>query len=638
MTCSRCGTEMPAVANFCSHCGRHLRTLDATGEWPARLDDEAGRTGGFGADFSATTALGPGALDTSAGLRGGDAETADSLDPRDLDTADSLKPDDLETAPSLDADALAPTLVLGADAQASGGIDADMTVVAPSRPTTPPPVLRSPRPAPRERRPPRPRGDGSNGPLAVGQTFGTRYHIIKVLGVGGMGAVYQGWDTELSESVAIKVIRPEAIEDPTAAQELEKRFKRELLLARQVTHRNVVRIHDLGEVDGIKYITMTYVDGTDLATWLKGGPLDIPRTLKITRSIVEGLQAAHAAGIVHRDLKPANIMIRGDGEALIMDFGIARSTNAPADVAATPVVDLPVSLRSTATMYTEATMSGSIVGTVPYMAPEQARGQDVDQRTDIYALGLIVYDMLAGRHRASRSESAIQELKDRMEKAPEPINAVVPSVPGPLNELVSKCIEPDPANRFATTKELSDALARLDDHGELRPVQRQVGLPILAAVVTLMVALTAGIWWYQRQFIPPAAHDPVSVVIADLQNNTGDAAFDRTLEPMMKRALEGAAFVTAYDRSAIRGLGAKPREQMDESAAHELAVQQGLGVVLAGSIDSAGSGYRIVLKASQAIAGTQIFAGEARAASKDKVLDVTTRLVGRAQRTRRRYV
>ena len=638
MHCSRCGTEMPAVANFCSHCGRHLRGLDATGAWPARDLDQARAGAAAGEDFPATTALHPSELDETAQLVSPDLETADALDPSDLETAPLLRPDELDTANAVDPDALAPTLVLDSGSLASDHTtDPDLTVVAPARPATPPPnnlrspILRSPRPTRRERRPPTNRGDGTAGPLAVGQTFGTRYHIIKVLGVGGMGAVYQGWDTELSESVAIKVIRPEAIEDPSAALELEKRFKRELLLARQVTHRNVVRIHDLGEVDGIKYITMTYVDGTDLATWLKGGPLDIPRTLKITRSIVEGLQAAHAAGIVHRDLKPANIMIRGDGEALIMDFGIARSTNAPSDVSATPVLDLPVNLRSSATMYTDATMSGSIVGTVPYMAPEQARGKDVDQRTDIYALGLIVYDMLAGRHRAARSESAIQELKDRMERAPEPIKAVVPSVPEPLNELVSKCIEPEPANRYATTKDLSDALARLDDHGELRPVQRQVGLPMLAAVVTLMIAFTAGIWWYQRQFIPPAAHDPVSVVIADLQNNTGDAAFDRTLEPMMKRALEGAGFVTAYDRSAIRGLGAKPLEQMDEAAAHELAVKQGLGVVLAGSIDSAGAGYRVVLKASQAIAGTQIFSGEARAASKDKVLDVTTRLVGRVR-------
>jgi serine/threonine protein kinase len=291
-------------------------------------------------------------------------------------------------------------------------------------------------------------GDGHRGPLAVGQPFGTRYHIIKVLGVGGMGAVYQGWDTELNESVAIKVIRPEALEDQAAALELERRFKRELLLARQVTHPNVVRIHDLGDVDGIKYITMTYVDGTDLATWLSGGPLDVPRTLKIARSIVDGLQAAHAAGIVHRDLKPANIMIRSDGDALIMDFGIARSMNAPADRGATPVVDLPGGLRYAATGSSEVTMPGAIVGTVRYMAPEQARGDAVDERTDIYAFGLIIYDCLAGQHRASKGGSAVEELERRIKRVPDAIKSVVPTVPDPLNELISRCVEPDPAKRF----------------------------------------------------------------------------------------------------------------------------------------------------------------------------------------------
>ena len=168
---------------------------------------------------------------------------------------------------------------------------------------------------------------GSEGPLEVGQAFGTRYHIIRVLGVGGMGAVYQAWDAELGVSVAVKVIRPEITADPLAAQEIERRFKRELLLARQVTHKNVVRIHDLGEIDGIKYITMPYVDGSDLATILKKETkLPVPRALRIARGIVSGLVTAHDAGVVHRDLKPANIMVGTEDEPTIMDFGIARSS------------------------------------------------------------------------------------------------------------------------------------------------------------------------------------------------------------------------------------------------------------------------------------------------------------------------
>src|SRR5688572_16135692 len=145
----------------------------------------------------------------------------------------------------------------------------------------------------------------ATGPLVPGQVFGSRYHIIRALGVGGMGAVYQAWDAELGVPLAIKVIRPDVMDDPGVAEEVERRFKRELLLAREVTHPNVVRIHDLGEIDGIKYITMTYVEGSDLSSLLKReGTLLVPTVLRIARAVVAGLVAAHKAGVVHRDLKP----------------------------------------------------------------------------------------------------------------------------------------------------------------------------------------------------------------------------------------------------------------------------------------------------------------------------------------------
>ncbi len=168
------------------------------------------------------------------------------------------------------------------------------------------------------------------GPLRPGQAFGSRYHIIRSLGIGGMGAVYQAWDAELGVAVAMKVIRPDTMRDPLVAADIERRFKRELVLARQVTHKNVVRIYDLGDISGIKYITMSYVDGADLATRLaRDGALPVTEVMRIARQVVAGLVEAHKAGVVHRDLKPANIMIDRAGEALIMDFGIARSSGGP---------------------------------------------------------------------------------------------------------------------------------------------------------------------------------------------------------------------------------------------------------------------------------------------------------------------
>jgi serine/threonine protein kinase len=227
----------------------------------------------------------------------------------------------------------------------------------------------------------------ATGPLRVGQAFGPRYHIIRVLGVGGMGAVYHAWDAELGMAVALKVIRPETSTDPATAQEMERRFKQELVLARQVTHKNVVRIHDLGEISGIKYITMPYLDGSDLATKLKERTkLPVSEALSIARDVAAGLAAAHEAGIVHRDLKPANIMILTD-RAVIMDFGIARS--AENVVAATAPSSLPLTGTpgwQTLGGVTTATVAGAVLGTVHYMAPEQARGEVVDQRADVYAL------------------------------------------------------------------------------------------------------------------------------------------------------------------------------------------------------------------------------------------------------------
>ncbi len=336
-------------------------------------------------------------------------------------------------------------------------------------------------------------------PLNVGQNFGTRYHIIRLLGIGGMGAVYQAWDTVLEVSVAVKVIRLPATMDPADARAMEKRFKRELLLARQVTHKNVVRIHDLGEIDGITYITMPYVQGSDLATIIKReGKLPIDRALSIAKQVGSGLAAAHEAGVVHRDLKPANIMVEEEGDALIMDFGIARSTTAGMTM----------------------TVGGGVVGTIDYMAPEQARGESVDQRADLYAFGLILNDMLLGR-RAGSNSTAVAALLDRMQKAPASVRSIDPSIPVAIDAMVTKCLQPDPAARYATLRELLAELDRLDAFGhplapETQPLTSAIGgtivsppaaVPALrrytkwAAAAAVLVAV-AGTAWVLRDRLP----------------------------------------------------------------------------------------------------------------------------------------
>ena len=481
---------------------------------------------------------------------------------------------------------------------------------------TPPPALGSV-----------PAKSADTGPIAVGEAFGNRYHPIRVLGVGGMGAVYHVWDAELGQAVALKVIRPEATGDLAAAREMERRFKQELVLARQVTHKNVVRIHDLGEINGVKYITMPYLNGSDLASVLKKeGKLPVRSALHIVRDVASGLVAAHEAGVVHRDLKPANIMLVGD-QAIIMDFGIARSTAGPGvSTPAAGATDQMAALTSNL----EATMTGTVIGTVEYMAPEQAKGEAVDQRADIYALGLIFSDLLLGRRR--QEGSVHEELTRRIEQPPPKVRTIDATIPEAIERIIAKCCEPDPAARFQTSAELVTELDRLGEEGHPLPIHRVVGMKVMAAAVALFVVLIAGTWWFARGPAVPVQHDPVSVLISDFANTTGDQSFDRTLEPMMKLALEGAGFISAHSRSDVRrSLGVLPPDQLNEEVARKIAIQQGLGVVLAGSIGRQGNRYTVSVKASQAVTGDVVAEAQERASRKEDVLAAATTLANRVR-------
>jgi eukaryotic-like serine/threonine-protein kinase len=474
------------------------------------------------------------------------------------------------------------------------------------------------------------RDQHDTGPLHVGQAFSARYHIIKVLGIGGMGAVYHAWDADLGVAVALKVIRPEATRDPESAREMERRFKQELVLARQVTHKNVVRIHDMGEIDGIKYITMPWLQGEDLATILRRDTkLDVRTALRIVRDVAAGLAAAHEAGIVHRDLKPANIMVLKD-VAIIMDFGIARAAGAAIPEAHVSLA--PAGFEST--VHTSSTtMFGTVLGTMQYMAPEQAKAQGVDQRADIYALGLIFLDALLGkRHMKPGDETPYEELLRRMEEAPALARSVDPSIPEAVEQFIARCVRPDPAARFQTSAEMVAALDLLDDDGKLIPVRRVVGLPLLTAVITLALALIAGTWWYQRQLIPDAPHDPVTVIIADFRNGTNDPTFDNSLAQIARRGLAEASFIEASDRSRIRAVfGVEPPATLDEQAARKLAVNQGATVVLSGAIERVGSSYGLSVRAVEAVSGNVLAEESESAGSAEQVLEAALALMARVR-------
>ena len=477
--------------------------------------------------------------------------------------------------------------------------------------------------------PPEPSRD--SGPLEAEQRFGDRYHIIKLLGLGGMGAVYQAWDTELEIVVAIKVIRPEAAADPKMAAELDQRFKRELLLAREVTHKNVVRIHDLGEMEGIKYITMSFIEGEDLSSIIKReGKLPIPQALQITRDVVSGLVVAHEAGVVHRDMKPANIMIgKADGNAYIMDFGIARSASEVVK-AALPEGDIP--LPSKGTQVHGHTMAGAIVGTFEYMAPEQFRGEVADQRADLYTMGLILYDMLAGRRRSKSARSVVAEVQKRTKKSPPPLREVDPEIPEPLAQVVEHCLEPDPDDRFQTAKELEQALDLLDDDGTLKPIKRTLTWKLMATAATIVLALLAGTFWFARTRAPEEAPEPMSILVADLHNETGDQSFNGALEQALSIAMEGAGFISAYSRSSAQETAEKiqPGSHLDQRMAQLISRREGIDVVLAATLAQKGSGYRVSVEALDAALESEdakpLAKVRATAKTRDDVLPAVGRL------------
>jgi tetratricopeptide (TPR) repeat protein len=445
----------------------------------------------------------------------------------------------------------------------------------------------------------------SSGPLMVGQSFSPRYHIIRILGVGGMGAVYQAWDAELSVAVALKVIRTDRRRGP-ARPAAEKRFKHELLLARQVTHKNVVRMHDVGEIDGIKYITMPYIQGDDLATVLRrDGKLPIGRALRLAREIAGGLEAAHDAGVVHRDLKPANIMISGGGDeqhALITDFGISASADEAAD--------------------------GRIVGTLEYMSPEQGLGQNVDLRSDLYAFGLILYEMLAGRRspRIQTAEERIAAMKQRFEEGLPPLQTFAESIPEPLAALVTRCLERDPGARFQSTAELCAALAALDDAGELIPEPTRISKRTLRVAILFLLVLLAGMYVIGRRFAPavPEQHEPVPVLIADFDNRSGDPVFEGSVEQTLAIALETASYITVFKTPGARALAAQlalgKGDRITEEVGQLIARREGIKVMVAGSIDQRGTGYRLQLRAIDPANGKEIVTAVQNVRDKAQVL------------------
>ncbi len=350
--------------------------------------------------------------------------------------------------------------------------------------------------------------------LEVGSVVAHRYEVLALLGEGGMGAVYKAKDIELNRTIALKTIRREL----GGNQAIIERFKQELILSTQVTHRNVVRIFDLGEAEGMKFITMEYIEGKDLRTIIyERGKLPQEEVVDIMAQVCRALDAAHSVGVIHRDLKPQNIMRDQNGRILVMDFGLARTLEGDG-----------------------MTMSGALVGTMEYMSPEQALSKNLDQRSDIYSLGLIFYELLSGES-PFRADTALASLIRRTQERAKPLSQCTSNISGPLDQIVGRCLEREVELRYQSATGVLADLEMWQNKGvvSLPPGARnQLILPMWlwekrwwlwgGAVLALVLGIT-GYFGINSRSANPAAKEPgavavqgMSLAILPFRNSSGD--------------------------------------------------------------------------------------------------------------------
>jgi serine/threonine protein kinase/tetratricopeptide (TPR) repeat protein len=419
--------------------------------------------------------------------------------------------------------------------------------------------------------------------LARGTVFAGRYEVIEELGRGGMGSVYRVMDKKINEEVALKLIRPEIVDKKTI-----DRFGDELKYARKIAHRNVCKMYDLDEVDGTHYITMEYIPGEDLKSMIKmTRQLGVRTSVTIAKQICEGLVEAHRHGIVHRDLKPGNILIDKDGNARILDFGIARSLKTG-----------------------RKTGHGVLVGTPEYMSPEQAEGKEADQQSDIYSLGVIIFEMLTGRVPFEGEGALSIAVKHKLEKPPNP-KKYNHAISDELNRLVLKCLEKDRKNRYQNIQELQHDLSRIEQ--ELPTTEREIRkkkpitsreitvklnvkkllLPAIIFLSTIVIGVIGWKFFLERSaFAAPG--DMVSVAVISFDNQTGDSSYDYlqdAIPNLLITSLEQSKSfrITSWERmrDLQEQLGRKDVEVIDRDLGFELCRLGGIQAIVLGSFTKA---------------------------------------------------
>jgi len=424
-----------------------------------------------------------------------------------------------------------------------------------------------------------------------------------------MGKVFKAQDGRLDRSVALKFLN----ESIQANQTARERLIREAKSAAALDHPFICKIYDADEIDGRAFIAMEFVEGENLSIRMSRKPLSLKDIFQIILETAEALEEAHTKGIVHRDLKPSNIMVTRQGHTKVMDFGIAKRTF-PKDAALTKTITKDT-----------LTQEGSIIGTLAYMSPEQARGESVDSRSDIFSLGIMLYELLTGRNPFSRTNT-VETISAILKDQPSPINIRPRKLNPVLEGILNKCLDKNPQKRYQSIAEFCSEIknAQSEVSGRAIPIfRRRSTLLMVAASIVIVVFSVLWLGKILDSGNTKKSLEPLRVLVANFQNKTGDQVFEGALEQALCIGLEGAPYISIFRRGEAKKISEKldpnAAGMLDENIAQLIARREGIDIVVAGLLAGSKQGYEIKIWSLDPINSRKLMEGSRSIRKKEQV-------------------